>query len=310
VNAHTYLSSVTVDGVQQTNCLRPLGTNSPISSVTSPDMTCGFLPKGAAPAAGKCTISAGDTIGLQWNHGSPSPNDDIIDGSHKGPCLVYLSKDNGTSWFKIYENGYNETTQQFCVTWLINKKGYMEATIPYDISPGNYLIRAEIIALHQAENLGGAQPYVDCAELAITSNGTVNPSGIPIPGAYSPTDPGILFNIYASPMAKYVIPGPPLYTPSASGSGSGSGFGSGTGSGAQSGAGTGTGNTTQKSDSGMSTSGKVVLSLFLVGFVGGIVAAAVFYQRKGHLFGYTLSGNKNSQPSDSNYIAYVDELEL
>lgn len=49
VNAHTYLSSVSINGVKQTNCLRPLGTNSPISSVTS----------------AVCTLSSCKLVGVQ-----------------------------------------------------------------------------------------------------------------------------------------------------------------------------------------------------------------------------------------------------
>ena len=43
---------------------------------------------------------------------------------------------------------------------MINNGGKLEFTIPTDIAPGNYLLRGEIIALHSAYNLDGAQPYV------------------------------------------------------------------------------------------------------------------------------------------------------
>jgi len=301
VDAHTYLSSVTIGGNKRTDCLRSLGTNSPIASVTSNDMTCGFLPKGAAAASAKCPIAAGSTIGLQWNHNNPDPSDDIIDPSHKGPCLAYLSSDNGATWFKIYEDGFNTATQTWCVIKLIANKGYVEVTIPKDIAPGNYLIRAEIIALHEAYKLNGAQPYVDCAELTITGSGTAKPTAIAIPGAYSPNDPGIFFDIYASPMATYVIPGPAVYTV---GSGSGSGSASGSG---------GSGDSIKSSpeSSGMSSGGKAALSLFFIGLVAAIACGAFYYHKNGHIFGYAYTkghGIQHLEPRKAgSYTAYADQ---
>ena len=35
-----------------------------------------------------------------------------------------------------------------------------------------------------------------CAQITITGGGSANPSKVSFPGAYSPTDPGILINIY------------------------------------------------------------------------------------------------------------------
>jgi hypothetical protein len=43
---------------------------------------------------------------------------------------------------------------------MINNGGVLQFTIPTDIAPGNYLLRGEIIALHGAYNVNGAQPYV------------------------------------------------------------------------------------------------------------------------------------------------------
>jgi cellulase len=214
VDAHTYLSSVTINGVKETQCLRPLGTNNPISSVLSQDMMCGFLPQGARPAQRSCPVTAGSVVGLQWNHNGPTPNDDIIADSHKGPCLAYLSSDNGKTWFKIFENGYDMNKKTFCVTTLIANKGLMQVTIPNDIAPGNYLLRGEILALHEAYRENGVQPYVDCAEITITnSKGNVKPSTVTFPGAYSPKDPGILINIYDPITTPYIIPGPKVYVP-------------------------------------------------------------------------------------------------
>ena len=65
----------------------------------------------------------------------------------------------GTGWVKIYEDGYDASTKQWAVDKLITNKGKHSITIP-DVKAGNYLLRAEIIALHEASNVGGAQFYM------------------------------------------------------------------------------------------------------------------------------------------------------
>jgi cellulase len=285
--------------VKETGCLRPVGTNSPIGDVTSPDMTCGFLPKGATPATKKCEVAAGSKVGLQWNHESTAPTDDIIDGSHKGPCLVYLSRDNGATWFKVYENGLDVPSQTFCVTTLIANRGYLEVTLPADIAPGNYLMRGELIALHSAYDIGGAQPYVGCTELTITGSGKANPAGVAIPGAYKPTDPGLHINIYNG-LTAYVIPGPPVYVPGASPNNIDNGDGNGSISGGGSG--------------GLSPGGAAAVSIIMIGLVAGVVAIGVMFHRKhGHVFGFTFSKTGVARHSaqytgrkNGDYVAYSE----
>lgn len=52
---------------------------------------------------------------------------------------------------------------------------------------GNYLLRAEVIALHVAGSVGGAQFYMSCYQLQITGGGSANPATVKLPGAYSAT---------------------------------------------------------------------------------------------------------------------------
>lgn len=72
------------------------------------------------------------------------------------------SADGSTPWFKIFESGYDAATD----TWgndVINEGcGKQELTIPSDIADGDYLLRAETIALHTAGQAGGAQFYMSC----------------------------------------------------------------------------------------------------------------------------------------------------
>ncbi len=79
-------------------------------------------------------------------------------------------------------------------------------TIPKDIAPGNYVLRHEIIALHAAGQVNGAQNYPFCYSLAISSDGKANPEGVLATSLYTPTDPGIKFDLF-SHFTDYTIPG-------------------------------------------------------------------------------------------------------
>jgi Auxiliary Activity family 9 (formerly GH61) len=120
------------------------------------------------------------------------------------------------SYFKIDEAGLNSDG-----TWasddLIANNNTWTVTIPSDIAAGQYIIRHELLALHSAGNVNGAQFYPMCANVEVTGSGTAKPAGVKFPGAYTAQDAGILFNMYNNPKS-YVIPGPAVY-----GSGSGSG---------------------------------------------------------------------------------------
>lgn len=65
--------------------------------------------------------------------------------------------------------------------------------IPANLSPGDYLVRHEIIALQLATAQGGAEFYPSCSQIRVSGNGTGVPQEtVALPGAYSDTDPGIL----------------------------------------------------------------------------------------------------------------------
>ena len=67
-------------------------------------------------------------------------------------------------------------------------------TLPTNLAPGNYLVRHEIIALHQANVLQGAQFYPSCTQLRVGGNETGIPDAqnlVSLPGAYHDDDPGL-----------------------------------------------------------------------------------------------------------------------
>lgn len=221
---HTYLSSITIDGnaFSEGDCIKPQPSgnyNFPLA-LQSNDMTCGLLPEAANPANRKCPVMPGSQISLEWHYEKPGSSDSfIIDPSHKGPCMIYMAKSetgSGPVWFKIWEDGYSNG--QWCVDRLRANRGKISATIPRNLAPGNYLIRGEIIALHGAYALNGAQPYVGCVEVTVGGSGTASPSPnslVSFPGAYSNNDPGIYLSIYQG-IRNYVIPGPAVYSGSSS----------------------------------------------------------------------------------------------
>lgn len=94
---------------------------------------------------------------------------------------------------------------------LIANNNSWTVTIPTDIAPGNYVLRHEIIALHSAGTTDGAQNYPQCFNLEVTGSGTAVPTGTLGEALYTPSDAGILINIYAA-ISSYVVPGPTLYS--------------------------------------------------------------------------------------------------
>ncbi|KAJ2854041.1 hypothetical protein FB639_006437, partial [Coemansia asiatica] len=58
----------------------------------------------------------------------------------------------GPVWFKIYEDGYDKDKDLWCTNKLIANDGKLFVNIPEDIKPGAYLLRAELIALHNARS--------------------------------------------------------------------------------------------------------------------------------------------------------------
>lgn len=131
--------------------------------------------------------------------------------------MVYLSAvsdastaDGSSSWFKIYENAWSPTNagvgdnDNWGTKDMNECCGRIDVPIPSTLPSGDYLLRAEVIALHALP----AQLYMSCYQLTIdgASGGSV-PSGVKFPGAYSGTDPGLTANIHGK-MSSYTAPGP------------------------------------------------------------------------------------------------------
>ncbi|EJC99207.1 uncharacterized protein FOMMEDRAFT_136574 [Fomitiporia mediterranea MF3/22] len=216
--AHATFQEMWVNNVDQGSwCVRLPQSNSPVTDVSSTDIACNVNPH---PASGLCSVNPGDSVTVEMHQ---QPNDrscanEAIGGDHWGPVQVYMAKVDdaasadgaSASWFKISEMGLPSNNPEYWATEVLNDNcGHYTFTVP-SIAPGQYLLRAEVIALHVASSVGGAQFYMSCFQLNVGGSGSANPPTVKIPGAYSPQDPGILIDIYTSPKA-YTIPGPTPY---------------------------------------------------------------------------------------------------
>ncbi|KAF8578548.1 lytic polysaccharide monooxygenase [Ramaria rubella] len=219
VAAHATFQELWINGVDHGgSCVRLPLSNSPVTSVTTPDLACNA---DATPSTGVCSVNPGDTVTVEMHQqpGDRSCATEAIGGDHYGPINVYMAKvDDATTavgsdadWFKISEMGLPSSNPDYWATEVLNDNcGHFDIIIPAGIEPGDYLLRAEVIALHVASTVGGAQFYMSCFQISVGGSGTATPSTVNLPGAYSATDPGILINIYQQ-LDTYDIPGPTAY---------------------------------------------------------------------------------------------------
>lgn len=156
--------------------------------------------------------------------GDRSCSNEAIGGAHYGPVLVYMAAVSDAAsaegadakWFKVFQdtwasNGTSGSDDNWGTKDLNTCCGMMDVKIPEDIAPGDYLIRAEAVALHAAGSSGGAQFYMTCYQVTVTGSGSATPDTVAIPGAYDASDPGILINIYQT-LTAYEAPGPAVYS--------------------------------------------------------------------------------------------------
>ncbi|KAF2710750.1 lytic polysaccharide monooxygenase [Pleomassaria siparia CBS 279.74] len=215
VSAHSTWQDLWVGSTDQiTTCTRTVIDNNPITSLTSADMFCGRSPKATT---GICTVAAGSslTVEMHAQAGARACKDAAIGGNHYGPVLVYMAKvsdattASSASFFKVAEDGYTGTTASWGTEILNANCGKRAFVVPASLAPGNYLVRAEAIALHAGAQQ--PQPYVSCFQVKVTGGGSATPAGVSFPGAYKLSDPLFTKAIYDSGF-KYVSPGPAVWS--------------------------------------------------------------------------------------------------
>ncbi|KAK4233244.1 glycoside hydrolase [Achaetomium macrosporum] len=189
----------------------------PVTSCSASKLRC----NGGTSAKLSATAAPGDevtAIWQQWTH-SQGP---IIVWMYKCPGAFSSCDGSGQGWFKIDEAGFHgdgtkvfldtESPSGWDIAKLVGGNKRWTSKIPQGLAPGNYLIRHELIALHQAN---APQFYPECAQITVTGSGTAQPDAsykTAIPGYCKDSDSNIKFNInnHALPQT-YTIPGPPVF---------------------------------------------------------------------------------------------------
>jgi len=225
VAGHATFQQLWVDGTDYgSSCVRLPSSNSPVTNVGSKDFVCNA---GTRPVSGKCPVKAGGTVTVEMHQqpGDRSCANEAIGGAHYGPVQVYLTKvsdastaDGSTGWFKIFSDSWSKKSggnsgddDNWGTRDLSTCCGRMDVPIPKDIASGDYLLRAEALALHTASSSGGAQFYMSCYQITVAGGaGTANPATVKFPGAYSANDQGIKINIHSA-LSGYTAPGPAVY---------------------------------------------------------------------------------------------------
>ncbi|TFK33469.1 glycosyl hydrolase family 61-domain-containing protein [Crucibulum laeve] len=213
--AHSTVYGVWVNGVDQgdgrNQYIRSPPSNSPVKDLKSSAIQCNVNNR-AVPKT--ISVKAGDTLTFEWHH--DNRDDDIIDPTHKGPVLVYMAPTDINSWTKLYQDGFSDS---WAVDRLIAAHGQHSIIVP-DVPAGDYLMRAEIVALHEGDTLftqnaaRGAQFYPSCVQIKVVTSGSQTlPGGAVFLGAYTDSTPGVLFNLYGGPSpSTYIPPGPAVWS--------------------------------------------------------------------------------------------------
>ena len=209
--------------------------NSPVTDVTSNDIRCNTGTQPNAAKTSTYSVAAGSTIGLgldqaiyhQSVSGTVLPHPRKIEKrTSRRPTrkqanppnpAIYMTKvssaataDGSTPWFKVAELGPSFSNGN--IGFPSQDRDSFTFTIPKSLPSGDYLLRAENIAIHAASSANGAQFYISCAQITVTGGGSGTPGPtVSLPGAYKATDPGLLINIYYPIPTSYKYPGPAVW---------------------------------------------------------------------------------------------------
>ena len=156
-------------------CLRRPPSNNPVTDVTSTDIRLvrvravlpislsvslrsrcnvnGLSASGTNPPPGVCNVNAGDQLTVRWDVSThPSPIQHFL----YGPVANASTADgSGTKWAKI--DVTNIVNGQFANVPMESNGGLYTFTLPKNLATGDYLLRSEMLALHAASTVGGAQ---------------------------------------------------------------------------------------------------------------------------------------------------------
>lgn len=144
-------------------------------------------------------VKAGENVTAiwkQWTH-------------EQGPVMVWLFNCGNNfagctgdtkGWFKMDQMGMwgTQLNSKNWGTAIVREKLEWSSVIPKNIAPGKYLIRHELLSLHQKKM---PQFYAQCAQIEIEGGGNAIPPEeflYKIPGYAAQDDPGVLVSVWLS----------------------------------------------------------------------------------------------------------------
>jgi cellulase len=147
--------------------------------------------------------------------------------SYIAPCNGSCSAVNPTKlkFVKIAEKGWIDDSIEegyWAADELLADDSSWDISIPVDLKAGEYVLRTEIIALHQAylavgngtNSPVGAEFYPQCISLKVEGNGTrVVEGGVDARRLYRGDETGIAYRTLHETRehADYVVPGPKIW---------------------------------------------------------------------------------------------------
>ncbi|KDQ50379.1 glycoside hydrolase family 61 protein [Jaapia argillacea MUCL 33604] len=157
VNAHTYVWSVWLNGVDQGSGVGirkpayngPPSTgfnNGPVRDLNSIDMRCNVL--GDIPDANTIKVQPNDVVTFEWHHNNRTSADDIIASSTKAPVWCTFPQTlppTPVGYVKIQEEGEGPPGTWYVTGKNTDRQGKQDVQIPAGLVPGQYLLRAEFL---------------------------------------------------------------------------------------------------------------------------------------------------------------------
>ncbi|PMD36081.1 glycoside hydrolase family 61 protein [Hyaloscypha variabilis F] len=187
----------------------------PVTDLTSSDIACGY--NGTISVFRVCKVEQGGVLTFKFQQYPDNSRAGVLASSEKGPCSVYMKYVDsaiddpgaGSGWFKIYEEGYDKNSSQWCTDTLIQDNGLLSVAVPIELAGGYYLVRPELMTLPQGDSTPSF--YTGCAQIFLDSGETTLPNDVvSIPGYIQAGDPTLQFDISA-PVLPYTVPGPSVY---------------------------------------------------------------------------------------------------
>ncbi|KAF1846998.1 lytic polysaccharide monooxygenase [Cucurbitaria berberidis CBS 394.84] len=191
-------------------------SNEPLQNVNSTDMRCNAgASSGVALGTQTYTVAAGDMLGfaVKDTFGHPGPQQVYISKS-PGPAAEY---DGSGDWAKIYSLTYSLNASSGgsdgLLKWATHRARTFNFKLPAETPPGEYLLRAEGLALHAAHKPDKAQFYIACAQINVTGTAAKGSPGptIRFPGGYQWNSTGVLIPEFWSRITNYTAAGPKLW---------------------------------------------------------------------------------------------------